>query len=151
MLLGRILSLVGIGLVLLTVPSLAEESLKPKRLQQAKEIVGQYFKLEGARDYEQAYELFSSTFRRTLSQEDSVRSSHEYKKFRNIQGLRWAKSKIRDISFDSQLNAIATVTAEYEQRVYGEHVVTGTVELIAVVVWENDKPSIDSITLSRVQ
>ena len=134
----------------MAVPSFAEQDLKAKRLQEANAFVKQYFKLEEERGYERAYDFLSSTFKQALMQEDNVKNGREYKKLREVKGLRWMRSRIEDISFDSQFNAAVVVTTEYEQQVYGEHIVYGKVDLATIVVWKNDKPSIDSITLSKV-
>ena len=146
----QVLTLVCILLVCLAAPLLAEDKPDAKRSQSAYQLVEKYFALEESRDYRNAYALLSSAYRRALKEENGVGTSEQYKKLRGIKGLKWEHAKITDVSLDSQLNASVAVTVEYEQGVYGEHVVIGKVDLNVLVVWENDKPFIDSITLSSV-
>lgn len=143
------LCLIGICLVFLASASQAEEGLKTKRFQQAKALAEQYFKLEDARGYERIYDLLSSKSRQGLS-EGNVKNGQEYKKLRGIQGLRWEKFKVTNATLDTQLNAIVSITAKYAQQVIGEHIIYGKVDLAVIVVWENEKPFIDSITLIKV-
>jgi hypothetical protein len=77
----------------------------------------------------------STAYKKSLTNE-SIKSSREYKRFREIKGLRWEKSCIKEVSFDSQGNAIVVATADYEQQILGEHVVIGKVDLIAMVIWK---------------
>jgi len=137
-------------LTCLAIPTLAEESLKATRLQDAQALIERYFTLEESRDYQRAYNLLSATSRRAWMQDHEVESGRGYKKHREIQRLRWENAKIKRMTFDSQLNVIAEVTAKYEQHIYGEHVVFGNVGLVVVVVWENDKPFIEMVLLSTV-
>ena len=141
---ARFLFMVGICLFALVGPSLAKEDLRAQRHQQAVAIVQEYFRLEQARDYERVYGLYSSKIRRDL-RGVNVKSGAEYKRLREIQGSKWDKFDITDVNFDTQLNAIVSVTAEYAQQIIGEHVAYGKVDLIVLVVWESEKPLIDSV------